>query len=292
MRADGVKLKNIDPIDKIAGYIMTKRYDTLNSCTIDIPLEPMDEYIRAKHRDGVDISHMALILSAYVRVLSEYPQLNRFFVNKRPYARTEVCVAMVVLKAGGDYGQETMSKMYFDRTNTVFDVNNIINGYVAENRNAPDNNKTEKLIKILLGVPGILNVGVGLFKWMDKHGLLPKSIIDASPFHNSLVVTNLASIRTNHIYHHLYDFGTSSIFLAMGIPHYISVKSGKEIVNIKTMPIGVVMDERIANGSYFARAFRRMQQLLKNPELLETPPEPEKILYDPAIPEKKLYKFK
>ena len=292
MRADGLKLKNIDPMDKIAGYIMKKRYDTLNSCTIDIPLDPMDEYIRRKHKEGVDISHMALILSAYVRVLSEFPQLNRFFVNKRPYARTEICVAMVVLKAGGDYGAETMSKMYFKRENTLFDVNNTINNYVTENRNAPDNNSTEKLIKVLLSIPGLLNVGVGLFKWMDKHGLLPKSIIDASPFHNSLVVTNLASIRTTHINHHLYDFGTSSIFLAMGISHYIPLNKGKEIENIKTMPIGVVMDERIANGSYFARAFRRMTQLLKDPALLETAPNPEDIKYDPAIPEKKLYKFK
>lgn len=291
MRADGIKLKNIDPMDKIAGFIMDKRYDTLNSCTIDLPLEPMDEYIRRKHKEGVDLSHMALIISAYVRVLSEYPQLNRFFVNKRPYARNEVCVAMVVMRAG-NYGQETMSKMYFKRENTVFDVNDIINNYVSDNRNTPDNNKTEKLIKILLSLPGVLPVGIALFKFMDKHGLLPKAIIDASPFHNSLVVTNLASIRTTHINHHLYNFGTSSIFLAFGTPRYVNMKKGGELVVEKTMPIGVVMDERIANGSYFARAFRRLGQLLRDPAQLEIAPKPEDIKYDPAIPAKKLHKIK
>lgn len=291
MRADGIKLKNIDPMDKIAAYVMTKRYDTLNSCTIDIPLDPMDEYIRRKHKEGVSLSHMSLILSAYVRVLSEFPELNRFFVNKRPYARTEICVAMVVLKSG-EYGQGTMSKMYFKRENTIFEVNDIINSFVNDNRNTPDNNSTEKIMKVLLSVPGILGIGVPILKWMDKHGLLPKAIIDASPFHNSLVVSNLASIRTTHINHHLYDFGTSSLFITMGVPRYVTVKKGKELVSEKTMPIGVVMDERIANGAYFGRAFRRLSQILRDPSVLEVPPAPDKIVYDPAVPEKKRHKLK
>lgn len=280
MRKDGTRLKKIDPMYTIAAHIMDKRYDSMNMITLDIPLNPIQEYLNKKRNEGYTISHLALIIATYIRVVSEFPELNRFFVNKRPYARNELSVAMVVLKAGQvEHG--TMSKCYFDYDNTVFEVNDIINKFVDENRNTPDDNKTEKIIKLLLKIPALLSFFVKLAKWADKHGLLPKSVIDASPFHNSLVISNLASIRTNHIYHHCYDFGTTSIIITVGNTREVPKRKGNEIVFEKSMPLGIVMDERIASGSYFALAFRRMNHLFKHPEELEQ--RPEKIVRDPAI---------
>lgn len=272
MRADGKRVRNADPMYTVAAYIMDKRVDSMNMITIDIPIDPIKEYLNQKRKQGINISHMCVVLAAYLRTLKEFPELNRFVVNKKIYQRNEIAVGMVVLKAG-QVDNGTMSKMYFNENNTIFEVNDIINKYVEENRESPDKNSTEKLIKVLLSLPGILPVGVGIFKWLDRHGLLPKSIIDASPFHMSLGITNLASIRTNHIYHHCYEFGTTSVFMAMGNTREVPKRKGDEIVFEKCMPIGVTMDERIASGSYFALAFRRMRHYLRNPELLELPPE-------------------
>ncbi len=272
MRADGKRIKNADPMYTVAAYIMNKRVDSMNMITIDIPLEPIKKYLNDKRKEGKNISHMAVILSAYIRTMKEFPELNRFVVNKKIYQRNEIAVGMVVLKPG-EMGHGTMSKMYFDENNTIFEVNDIIDKYVADNRETPENNGTEKIIKFLLSVPGVLPLGVGLFKWLDKHNLLPKFIIDMSPFHMSLGITNLASIRTNHIFHHCYEFGTTSVFMAMGNSREVPKRKGDEIVFEKCMPIGVTMDERIASGSYFAYAFRRMRKYLSNPELLEMPPE-------------------
>ena len=270
-RADGKRLRDTDPMYTVAPFIMDKRYDAMNMITIDIPLEPMQKYINAKRKEGQNFSHMALILAAYLRTAAEYPQLNRFIMNKRIYARTEFPVGMVVLKSGQtDNG--TMTKMYFEFEDPLFDVNNKINSFVEENRQTPDANPTEKLIKVLLNIPGLLPVGIALFKWMDRHGLLPKAIIKASPFHASLVISNLASIRTNHIYHHCYEFGTTSVFFAMGNSREVPKRKGGEIYFEKCMPIGVVMDERICSGSYFAIAFRRFKSYLADPAKLETPP--------------------
>ena len=272
MRADGIKLKNIDPMYKVAAYVMDKRYDAMNMVTIDIPLEHISNYLKEKRKDGINISHMAVFLAAYVRVVAEFPELNRFFVNKKAYQRKELSVSMVVLKAGSaDNG--TMSKMYFDKRNTIFEINDIINKYVEENRNAPDDNGTEKLIRILLSVPGVLPVGVRLFKFLDKHGLLPGKIINMSPFHASLLISNLASIRTNHIFHHVYEFGTTSIGITIGNAREIPKRKGTDIVFERCLPLGVVMDERIASGSYFAMAFRRLRMYMRNPQLLEVPAE-------------------
>ena len=270
MRADGIKLKNVDPMYYIASFVMDKRYDAMNMITINIPVDNINNYIKSKRKEGINISHIAVILAAYVRIVGEFPELNRFIVNKKPYARKELSVSMVVLKAGAN-GHGTMSKMYFDKKNTVLEVNDIINSYVNENRNEPDNNGTEKLMKFLLSVPGLMPIGVKVIKFMDRHGLLPKSVIDMSPFHASLLISNLASIRTNHIYHHVYEFGTTSVGITIGNSREIPKRKGDEIVFEKCMPLGVVMDERIASGTYFATAFRRFSKYLKNPELMETP---------------------
>lgn len=272
MRADGKLLKNTDPMYKVASYIMDKRVDSMNMITLDIPYEPIQNYLNDKRKNGIVLSHMSVLIAAYLRTAAEFPMLNRFIANRKPYARNEFAIAMVVLKSGlMDNG--TMSKMYFQPTDTIFDVNDTINRYVCDNREAPENNGTEKIIKVLLSLPGVLRVGVGLFKFMDKHGFLPKKIIDASPFHNSLVISNLASIRTNHIYHHCYEFGTTSVFITMGNLREIPKRRGDEIYFERCMPLGVVMDERICSGSYFALAFRKLNKYLKDPTLLESPPE-------------------
>lgn len=280
MRADGKKLRKIDPMYKVAPHIMSKRVDSMNMITIDIPYDPMHEYIMKKRKEGIKISHMALVIAAYVRTMAEYPELNRFVVNKKVYARNEIAVGMVVLQSLEDH-EGTMSKMYFEKNNTVFEVNDIINKYVEENRESPEKNSTEKIIKVLLSVPGLLRGGVNFLKFLDKHGLLPKAIINASPFHMSLGITNLASIRTNHIYHHCYEFGTTGMFMAMGITREIPVRKNGEITFVRSLPIGVTMDERICSGSYFATAFKALKKYLTYPELLETPPE--KVIEDPGL---------
>ncbi len=270
MRADGKRVKNADPMYLVGAHIMNKRVDAMNMTTIDIPYEPLQKYINEKRKLGVSISHMALILAAYVRTLNEFPELNRFVVNKKIYDRNEISVGMVVLQSL-DTHNGTMSKMYFEKSDTIFDINDKINKFVTENRETPEKNGVERFIKFILSVPGLLTVGISVLRFMDKHGLLPKSLIDISPFHMSLGITNLASIRTNHIYHHCYEFGTTSVFLAMGASREVPKRKGSEIIFEKSIPIGVTMDERICSGSYFASAFRTMKKYLKNPETLEKP---------------------
>lgn len=282
-RADGTYLRHTDPMYRIAAHVMAKRSDSMNAITLDIPLAPMDAYIRRKRREGLSISHMAVLMAAYVRTTCEYPALNRFIVNKRAYARNELAVGMVVLSGGhaNTANGGTMSKIFFDPLDDIFAVEEKIQKYVAENREDKSGNETEKLIRKLVAIPGLLRVAVSILKWGDKHNLLPKSIIDASPFHTSLVFTNLASIRTNHIYHHCYDFGTTSIVMAAGNSREVPRRHSGEIIFEKCMPLGVVMDERICSGSYFAMAFRRMKQYLQDPSLLEGAPAA--VLADPEL---------
>ena len=274
-RADGALLRHTDPMYRIAAQVMATRSDSMNMITLDIPLAPIDAYLRQKKREGHTMSHMAVIMAAYQRMIAEYPAINRFIVNKRAYARNEIAIGMVVLQGShtDKANDGTMSKIYLQPDDTIFDVNRRIEEYVEKNRTQAKDNKTEQLIRKLVAIPGLLRFAVNLLKFMDRHNMLPKSIIDASPFHCSMVFTNLASIRTNHIYHHCYDFGTTSVVVAAGNSREVPKRRGGEIVFDKCMPLGVCMDERTCSGSYFAIAFRRMKQFLSDPSLLETPPE-------------------
>ncbi len=271
-RKDGIRIKITDPMYTVAAHIMDKRMDSMNMITIDIPVDPVADYVHRKRDEGMKISRLAVLLAAYIRVIDEFPKLNHFIVNSNIYARNELAVGMVVLQGGDITQQGTMSKIYFQPTDNVYKVQERLTTYIDENRKENPENGTEKIVAALLSIPGLLRGGVKILRWMDKHGLLPKSIIDMSPFHISLVITDLASIRTNAIYHHIYEFGTTSVAMAMGINREIPKRKGGEIIHEKCMPLGIVMDERIASGSYFALAFRRFQDYMAHPEKLEEIP--------------------
>lgn len=179
MRPDGKRVKNADPMYTIVPYIMVKRYDAMNMITVDIPVEPMQAYrVKARER-GHAISFLALVIAAYSRTVAEFPLLNRFIVNKRIYDRNEYNVSMVVLKPGEENG--TMSKMVFDPGSDVFTVQKIIDEYVSNNRQAGDNNSTDRLITLLLSMPGLISLVVGVLKWMDKHGWMPERSSTPAP---------------------------------------------------------------------------------------------------------------
>ncbi len=270
MRKDGTRVYDANPMYTILPYVLDKRYDSMNMIELNIPVAPMQSYINAKRKEGYRFSHLGVVLAAYLRAAAEFPAINRFIANKRIYQRNEFPVGMVVLKPGELDG--TMNKMYFQMEDDIFAVHEKIDEYVSQNRVEGDTNKTDKLMTTLLKIPGLVNFAVGLFKIMDKYGLLPKSLIQASPFHTSLVISNLASIRTNHIYHHIYEFGTTSIIITLGNMREIPKRVKDEIVFERCLPMGAVLDERICSGSYYAAFFSKFRQYMAKPTLLEGPP--------------------
>ncbi len=272
LRADGKRVRKADPMYTVVPHIMDKRNDAMNMITVDVPVQPIQDYINSKRKEGIRLNHMSVLMAAYLRTVYEYPLLNNFIVNKKIYKHKEFKVAMVVLKNLATQ-EETMSKVQFELDDDIFEVNRKMTEYVESNRKTSTVNNTDKMIKFLVSIPGLLLVGVKIFKFLDRYGLLPKFITDLSPFHASITLTNLASIRTNHIYHHIYNFGTTSVFIAMGKNREVAKKKNGEIVFEKCMPLGVVMDERICSGIYFAAAFRKFSNYLENPALLEQKPE-------------------
>ena len=268
MRKDGTRVRHEDPMYFLIPHFLTKRYDAMNMITLDIPEEPMRVYMNRKRQEGRSVSHLALILTAYLRTVEEFPALNRFIMGRKIFQHNDLAVSMVVLKPGGN-GEDTMSKIYLDSSDDVFSVQEKVTSYIRTNRQTGEANGLDRIMRVFVRMSGLLTILIGFIRLLDRLGLLPKALIDVSPFHASLLVSNLASIRTNHIYHHVYEFGTTSIAMTMGNMREVPRRGRDGIVFDRCIPLGVVMDERIANGHYMALAFAKFKKYLREPELLE-----------------------
>ena len=269
MRPDGKRVKGLTPIVSIIPYIMPQRYDAQNTVTEYIDEEVIKAYIREKRRAGTRLNHMAVVMAAYYKAVQKNPKLNYFVMNRKIYERNHFCVSFVMLKKRADgTPDETSLKIYLQPNDTIFTINQRIQEAIAKNNDSAYNNKTDKFVSFLFSIPGLVRFVIWLARNLDKIGLLPRFIIDLSPFHTSLFITNLASIKTSFIHHHCYEFGTTSVFICMGkpVPGYAMANMDK-----KVMPLGVVMDERICTGYEYATFCNDFRYYLRHPEELELP---------------------
>ena len=269
-RSDGRKLKSIPPFFKIIPQVMRTRGDSQVYYDYDIPITQMDEYINKKAEEGIKISYMNIIYAAMVRLIAQRPQLNRFIMNGRTYARNDIYISLAIKKSLSDDGEETTIKLPFNGTENIFEIKEKLDKVILENKDTTKENDTDILAKSLSLIPTFfLKIAVSFIMFLDKHGMLPKAIINVSPFHTSAFLTNVASLGIDAIFHHLYDFGTTGLFLAMGKKKKSYIYEDEEFKQEKCISLAFVCDERICDGYYFASSVKIFNRYLKKPELLE-----------------------
>jgi len=273
-RPDGRLVKTIPPIQKIMPYIMKTRTDSMNTYDDTFDCAAMDSYIKEKEAEGIKMTYMHILIAGVVRMIALRPQLNRFVMNGRVYTRDKICVSFVVHPKLCDGDAETTIKLEFEGTETILEIAETINRRVKEETTARQGeNGTDKLARVLTMVPSwFIKLAVNTLMWMDRHNLLPKAIIDLSPFHTSFFITNLKSLGINYIFHHVYEFGTTGLFFAIGKEqNHVALDKDGNIVNEKRMGWGLVTDERFCDGLYFALSLRQLRKFMRNPKILETP---------------------
>ncbi|MBU1144930.1 MAG: 2-oxoglutarate dehydrogenase [Firmicutes bacterium] len=274
-RSDGKRIKTIDPIMKLSPHVMTKRNDAMVMTLYDINCKGIDEYIFEKRKEeNIRFNYMHVLIAGMVRTMALRPKLNRFIMDGRVYKRNEIQIAFAVKKALLDTVEETTIKLTFDGTENIYEIKEMMDKEIEINTKQTAFNETDSLAKFLTVVPNFLiKFVVGLLKWWDKIGILPKSVLQLSPFHTSLFFTNMKSIKMNYVFHHIYNFGTTSIFLSMGKEKYEPVILDRDEGTIgfeKNLKAGMVIDERICDGLYFGNSFREFIKFMDNPKKLET----------------------
>ena len=274
LRSDGKKIKNIDPFMKIVPHIMFNRNDAMVMKTEKIDCSKLDAYILQKRKEeNIKLDYMDVIIASFVRVLSLRPKLNRFVVNGRLFKRNNIQVSFSIKKRMVDSAEETALKVSFDGTESIYDVQNKIHEIVKINKGVQKKNGVDRLAEWFTRGPNfMIKWTVRFFMWLDKHGMLPKSILNESPFHTSVFLVNSRSIKMSPVFHHIYNFGTTGTFVSMGKETYQPVVSNpnkQEFSVKKIMELGIVVDERICDGLYNSLTLKELNRILSNPSVLD-----------------------
>lgn len=273
-RADGKRVKDLMIIEKAIPFFMPMRIDGVNLYKQDIKCKTLDEFIlKERKENGVHFNYTEILIAACVRMIYERPKINRFIVNCQIFQRKEITVSMSVKPKLTDDADEITLKFRFTGRENIYEVKKIVDDEIAKNigPKATEVHKTTKAAGILGKMPyWMFKVAIKFIRFLDRYGLLPKSLIDVSPFHTSIFVTDLKSIKLGKVYHHLYNFGTTTMFGALGKVQYVPVSDRDgNIRTEKIMELGLSLDERIADGLYYGNSVRLLTKYLENPEVLK-----------------------
>jgi hypothetical protein len=274
-RKDGRLLRSLDPFNKFAPFIMKHKNEANNSFADSIEITEVDRFLRKKRAEGFPgIGMLHVFLTSYCRVVSKLPALNRFVAGQRIYARNNIEAVLVVKKTMSIQSGETSIKVKLEPSDTISDVYYKINAEVEKIKSGQDSG-TDETAKVLMKIPRvILKFCVFILNMLEYFGKLPQFLIDVSPFHGSLFVTDLGSIGIPPVYHHLYNFGNIPLFLAFGAKRRaLEVQLDGSVVEKKYIDYTLVLDERIGDGFFFAQVFKNLKSFIRHPQQLDIPPE-------------------
>jgi len=274
-RCDGYRVRNLDPMTMIEPYFMRTNSDSWVLFEDDVEISAAQEFIqRMRKSEMPGLTLYQLVFAAIVRTMAELPELNRFVVNRRIYARNEIKASMVVMKEMKKDAERSVITPKFELEDTLREVVTKIQEQADPIKEKDEEDKaknsTEWLERLLCKLPGwLLKLVVRLVFFLDDHRLLPKKVIDMSPFHSSFFITNMGSIGVAPVYHHIYEIGTVSIFGALGGKEvrYELDKEGKPMRKLY-LKLRFVVDERATDGLIYAEGFRMIKKYISKPELL------------------------
>ena len=274
-RKDGRLLRSLPAYTTFTPYIMPTRNDALNLYEESMEVTEVDRRLRRLRVDGYKgIGILHFMIAAYIRLVSMLPGLNRYVAGRRIYAANDITVVMTIKRALTIDATETSIKVHFEPTDTIFDVYRKMNEKIDEVKASEEHNNTEDVAEALSRLPRfILRFVIGVLRMMDYFGWLPESLVEASPFHGSLIVTDLGSLRIKPVFHHIYNFGPLPVFIAFGAKHHVyELDRHGNMVDRKYVDCKFTIDERTADGHYWAQAFQAWRYIFQHPEILEQPP--------------------
>jgi hypothetical protein len=239
-----------------------------------VDLTPIKAYIDKKNAEETEFAYtyFHLVLTALVKAITLRPKMNRFIVNGNFYQRNEVSAAFVVKKQFSDKGAEALAFLHAKEDDTLTSIHESIRQQIMACRSEKADSSTENM-DILNKLPRwVGKTAVRFIMWLDKHGWVPQDMVATDPYYSSVVISNLGSIGLKCGYHHLTNWGTCSLFCIIGQKKMTPFFDENGAVTMReTLDLGLTVDERIADGYYYAKTVRLLKYLLEHPEELEKP---------------------
>ena len=274
-RKDGVWLKDIPAMNRLMPGLMPDRIANEAHISVDIDLRPMNEYL-AKLNEGRTedkYTFFHLISAAIGKAFILRPKMNRFIVGTRMYQRRNVTIGFTVKKKFNDHAEEALAFFTYDPKETLESYHEKIMAQIHLTKSDVEKDTSTGAMDIVCKLPQwLIDAIVKFVLWLDKHGWAPDSLVGSDPNHAAIFLSNLGSIGLPGGYHHLVNWGTNSCFIVVG-KKYVKAEYDKDgNVDVhEVIPLGITLDERIADGYYYSGTVALVKELLEHPHLLEMP---------------------
>ena len=272
-RRDGIRIKGLDGYHKILPYVMPKRTEAEVSLTEQFDVTELVRYMAERNKEeGVQIKLFHSMVCAIARTVYHRPRLNWFISGRTFYERPDITFSFVVKQKFSDEGEETLMFMKVKPDMNIDSISKLILGDVKKVREEKTND-LDKLMEFVGSLPRpFLEVFFATLRRLEYHGVMPKGLTAGDPNYSSVLLSNLGSIGADSCYHHLSNYGTCSVMITIGKMH----KEMKHMDDGNWQERDVInctftLDERLADGFYYAKSLRIMKYLLENPKAMEEP---------------------
>lgn len=271
-RRDGTRVKGLDGYHKILPYIMPKRTEAEVSMTEQFDVTELVKYMkeRNENEEGTNLKIFHAIVTAVARTVYHRPRLNWFISGRFYYERPDITFSFVVKQKFADDGEETLMFMKVEPDMNIDSISKLILGDVEKVRKEKTND-LDKLMELVGSMPRIILEGFfGTLRRLEYHGVMPKALTAGDPNYSSVLLSNLGSIGADSCYHHLSNYGTCSVMITIGKMHkeqkymYDGTWQERDVINCT-----FTIDERLADGFYYAKSLRIIKYLLENPAAME-----------------------
>lgn len=262
-------------MNRIMPTLMPNRADNEAYINVDIDTRPLNAYLEKLNEGRTEDKYtfFHLISAAIGKAFILRPRMNRFIVGGKMYQRHDVTVAFTVKKKFDDKAHEALAFFTYDPKDTLETYHEKIMAQIHLTKSDDQKDTSTGAMDIITKLPQwLIHRIVKFVLWLDKHGWAPQSLIGSDPNHAAVFLTNLGSIGLECGYHHLVNWGTNSCFIVIGKKHMKMDydKDGNEDLH-EVIPIGITLDERIADGYYYSGTVALVKELLEHPSLLEMP---------------------
>lgn len=267
-RRDGKRLK-MGGFERFLYYLKPRRSDSEVYISKCIDVTELVKYMKEKKKDNEDLTYFHLFSTAVAKVVYNKPLLNRFIIGGNKYDRNDITLSFVAKTDFSDTAREFLTVIKVDDNDSLMDISRKIMGDVKKIRGNKESHTDDFVNKLGRLPKWVMAIIVWIIKRLDNHDMLPQSLTKNSIYHSTVLLSNLGSIHCDGIYHNLTNFGTNSILLTIGeIKEEAKVIEG-EIVKRYVCDFGITLDERIADGVYFAKSINLLEYILNDPKLLE-----------------------
>ena len=264
-RPDATLVRDLSSIRRFMPYISPRRNDSVFYMKIEIRADAAFEFIEKKNKERPRNRPLTLF-HLYLRAISMIyflrPGVNRFVKAGQLWQRDGVWLSFSAKRKLIDGSPMiTIKRRFYPESETLDEMTDATYEQLRAGRKGKET-RSDKEMRWLLRLPHPLpRIPLAIAQFADHFGLLPRKMIDADPLYASIFIANLGSIGYPAGFHHLWEYGSISIFAVMG-----KIERGAD--GGRKFTAGWTYDERIEDGLYSQHTLGMIRDGIEDPETI------------------------